>query len=62
VPARPAAYADGMGGRSTTLGVVAAATAHTDGLGTGDVAWLLEHAPGAVAVVRPANERALAAV
>jgi hypothetical protein len=41
--------------------VVAAATAHTDGLSAADVAWLLEHAPGEVAVVRPANEAALAA-
>jgi hypothetical protein len=42
--------------------VVAAATAHTDGLSGGDVAWLLEHAPGEVAVLRPADEAALAAV
>jgi hypothetical protein len=42
--------------------VVAAATAHTDGLSSGDVAWLLEHAPGEVAVLRPADEAALAAV
>jgi Universal stress protein family len=41
--------------------VVAAATAHTDGLSSGDVAWLLEHAPGEVAVLRPADEAALAA-
>jgi Universal stress protein family len=41
--------------------VVAARTAHTDGLGSADVAWLLEHAPGEVAVVRPADEAALAA-
>jgi hypothetical protein len=41
--------------------VVAAATAHTDGLSGGDVAWLLEHAPGEVAVLRPADEAALAA-
>jgi hypothetical protein len=41
--------------------VVAAATAHTDGLSTGDVAWLLEHAPGEVAILRPADEAALAA-
>jgi hypothetical protein len=42
--------------------VVAARTAHTDGLSAADVAWLLEHAPGEVAVVRPADaatERAL---
>jgi hypothetical protein len=41
--------------------VVAAATAHTDGLSSADVAWLLEHAPGEVAVLRPADEAALAA-
>jgi hypothetical protein len=41
--------------------VVAAATAHTDGLSAGDVAWLLEHAPGEVAILRPADEAALAA-
>ena len=41
--------------------VVAAATAHTDGLSADDVAWLLEHAPGEVAVLRPADEAALAA-
>ena len=39
--------------------VVAAKTAHTDGLSAGDVAWLLEHAPGEVAVVRPADESVL---
>jgi hypothetical protein len=41
--------------------VVAAATARTDGLSSGDVAWLLEHAPGEVAILRPADEAALAA-
>jgi hypothetical protein len=41
--------------------VVAAATARTDGLSAADVAWLLEHAPGEVAVLRPADESALAA-
>jgi nucleotide-binding universal stress UspA family protein len=41
--------------------VVAAATAHTDGLSSDDIAWLLEHAPGEVAVLRPADEAALAA-
>ena len=35
--------------------VVAAKTAHTDGLSAADVAWLLEHAPGEVAVIRPAD-------
>jgi hypothetical protein len=41
--------------------VVAAATARTDGLSAADVAWLLEHAAGEVAVLRPADESALAA-
>ena len=41
--------------------VVAAGTAHTDGLSAADVAWLLEHAPGEVAVLRPADESALEA-
>ena len=41
--------------------VVAAATTHTDGLSPEDVAWLLEHAPGEVVVLRPADEAALAA-
>jgi len=41
--------------------VVAAATARTDGRSAADVAWLLEHAPGEVAVLRPADESALAA-
>ncbi len=41
--------------------VVAAATAHTDGLSADDVAWLLEHAPGEVVILRPADEAALAA-
>jgi hypothetical protein len=41
--------------------VVAAATARTDGLSSGDVAWLLEHAAGEVVVLRPADEAALAA-
>jgi Universal stress protein family len=41
--------------------VVAAGTAHTDGLSAADVAWLLEHAPGEVVVLRPADDRALAA-
>jgi hypothetical protein len=39
--------------------VVAAKTAHTDGLSAVDVAWLLEHAPGEVAVMRPADESVL---
>ena len=41
--------------------VVAAATGRTDGLSASDVAWLLEHAPGEVVVLRPADELALAA-
>jgi len=41
--------------------VIAAATARTDGLTAAEVAWLLEHAPGEVAVLRPADEMALAA-
>jgi hypothetical protein len=36
------------------------ATAGTDGLGAEEVAWLLEHAPGEVVVLRPADD-ALAA-
>jgi hypothetical protein len=39
--------------------VVAAATARTDGLSPADVAWLLEHAPGEVAILRPADEARL---
>jgi hypothetical protein len=42
--------------------VVAAAAGHTDGLSATDVARLLEHAPGEVVVLRPADEPALAAV
>jgi len=41
--------------------VVAAATARTDGLSAEEVAWLLEHAAGEVAVLRPADEEALVA-
>ena len=41
--------------------IVAAATAQTDGLGSADVAWLLEHAPGEVVALRPADEAVLAA-
>lgn len=41
--------------------VVAAGTTHTDGLSAADVAWLLEHAPGEVAVLRPAGDVTLAA-
>jgi hypothetical protein len=40
--------------------VAAAGTAHTDGLSAADVAWLLEHAPGEVAVIRPTDHAALA--
>jgi hypothetical protein len=35
--------------------VVAAATGRTDGLRSDEVAWLLEHAPGEVVVLRPAD-------
>jgi hypothetical protein len=41
--------------------VVAAGTAHTEGLAAADVAWLLEHAPGEVAVIRPTDQAVLAA-
>ncbi|MGZ8648051.1 MAG: universal stress protein [Solirubrobacteraceae bacterium] len=41
--------------------VVAAGTAHTDGLRADEVAWLLEHAPGEVVVLRPADQAALVA-
>jgi hypothetical protein len=41
--------------------VVAAGTARTDGLSAEDVAWLLEHAPGELVVLRPADEELLAA-
>jgi hypothetical protein len=40
--------------------IVAADTAETDGLSSADVAWLLEHAPGEVVVLRPADAAALA--
>jgi Universal stress protein family len=39
--------------------VVAAKTTHTDGLSAADVAWLLDNAPGEVAVMRPADESVL---
>jgi nucleotide-binding universal stress UspA family protein len=39
--------------------VAAAKTAHTDGLSAAEVGWLLEHATGEVAVVRPADETVL---
>jgi hypothetical protein len=29
-----------------------------DGLDSGDVAWLLDHAPGEVVIIRPADEEA----
>jgi hypothetical protein len=41
--------------------VVAAATARSDGLSSSEVAWVLEHAPGEVVVLRPADGAALAA-
>jgi hypothetical protein len=37
------------------------ATARKDGLGAEEIAWLLEHAPGEVVVLRPADDAALAA-
>jgi hypothetical protein len=36
--------------------VVAASTSATDGLPAGDVAWLLDHAPGEIVVLRPRRE------
>jgi hypothetical protein len=36
--------------------VVPAGTSHTDGFSSPDIAWLLEHAPGEVAVLRPDQE------
>ena len=61
-PHGPPRAARAAGRASATTGiVVAAGTAHTDGLSAADVAWLLEHAAGEVVVVRPADEAALAA-
>lgn len=37
--------------------VVAADTTGSDGFDAADVAWLLEHAPGEILVLRPANDR-----
>ena len=34
--------------------VVAASGARSEGLGSDDVAWLLDHAPGEVVIIRPA--------
>jgi hypothetical protein len=36
--------------------VVAADTTGTDGFGAADIAWLLEHAPGEILVLRPAHD------
>ncbi len=41
--------------------VVAADTAGSDGFDATDIAWLLEHAPGEILVLRPAHDRLLAA-
>lgn len=41
--------------------VVAADTAGTDGFDASDVAWLLEHAPGEILVLRPAHDRLIRA-
>jgi hypothetical protein len=37
--------------------VIAADTSGTDGFDAADVAWLLEHAPGEILVLRPAHDR-----
>ena len=36
--------------------VIAAASARSEGLGSEDVAWLLDHAPGEVVIIRPAGD------
>ena len=41
--------------------VVAADTAGTDGFDAADIAWLLEHAPGEILVLRPAHDRRISA-
>ena len=41
--------------------VVAADTSGSDGFDATDVAWLLEHAPGEILVLRPSHDRLLAA-
>jgi hypothetical protein len=40
--------------------VIAASARESDGFHTGDIAWLLDHAPGEVVVVRPAGEETIA--
>ena len=40
---------------------MAAATGRTDGLSSAEVAWLLEHAPGELVILRPADEASLVA-
>ncbi|MEA2144060.1 MAG: hypothetical protein QOI64_2490, partial [Solirubrobacteraceae bacterium] len=41
--------------------VVAADTSGTDGFDAADIAWLLEHAPGEILVLRPAHDRLISA-
>jgi hypothetical protein len=40
--------------------VIAASAADSDGFHTDDIAWLLDHAPGELVVVRPAREEPIA--
>jgi hypothetical protein len=40
--------------------VIAASAQDSDGFGTGDIAWLLDHAPGELIVLRPAREEPIA--
>jgi hypothetical protein len=40
---------------------VAADTTGTDGFDAADIAWLLEHAPGEIRVLRPAHDRLIRA-
>ncbi|MEA2248687.1 MAG: hypothetical protein QOH46_3216, partial [Solirubrobacteraceae bacterium] len=40
--------------------VIAASAAASDGFHTDDIAWLLDHAPGELVVVRPAREEPIA--
>ena len=41
--------------------VIAADTSGTDGFDAADVAWLLQHAPGEILVLRPAHDRLIRA-
>ncbi len=41
--------------------VIAADTSGTDGFDAADVAWLLQHAPGEILVLRPAHDRIIRA-